>query len=783
MAISNTLNKDAVRTRWESFLYSFPIQLLILNFKKNQILLAIWAVLFGLVTQSIGRMVGAPYLFLDPEYLNVISLKGFFIIGLSIGVFITAFHVTIYILDSYKFNFLATIKSPFAHFCLNNSIIPVLFVVVYGFNVFYFQYKNGFQQHREILLEIAALIAGMLSIIVFLFFYFRLTNKDAFRLVATNVDGQMRKNKLNRVNVFKRYKHFKKDKIKVTNYLKIPFHIASVDKSISIDKLLIIRVFDQNHLNAVIVELLLVALIITLGLFRDNPLFQIPAAASAVLFLAMIVMFTGAFSYWLKGWSFTILAVAFVLLNILSRYNIIDTDYQVYGINYHTKEKAPYSLVKLNDLSKPSDVIRDKQKMISILNTWKAKFPADTKPKMVFICVSGGGQRSALWTLNSLQYIDNELNGQLMNHSMLMTGASGGMIGASYYRELYLRSKQGKIDNLYDSKYLTNISTDILNPIIFSLVVNDVFFRFQKFTDGKYEYTKDRGYAFEQTLNRNTEFVFNKTISDYKIPEEQAQIPMIILSPTIINDGRKLFISPQDISFMTTHTASPEFNINQKIKGVEFKKLFAEQDAANLHFLSALRMVATFPYVTPTVQLPSSPSMEIMDAGLSDNFGVSDAVKFMYEFHEWIEENTGGVVVVTIRDSEKEAPIESNQQSSVWQKMVSPIGSLYANWDYFQDLSNDNLLQYAQSWLATNLDVVEFEYIPKPKYWDKLQEMDINPEEIMEIEKNARASLSWHLTTREKESLVRSVLESNNQASLYKLKRILLSENKTLNSH
>ncbi|MBX9697135.1 MAG: patatin-like phospholipase family protein, partial [Alphaproteobacteria bacterium] len=571
MAIGIKFNKDAVRAGWESFLYSFPIQLLILNFKKNQILLAIWAILFGCVTQSIGRMVGAPYLFLDPEYLNEISMKGFFIIGLATGVFITSYHVTVYILDSYKFSFLATIKSPFAHFCLNNSIIPILFGTVYAFNIYHFQFKNGFKQHAEILWEIAAFVAGLLFIIVLLFFYFRFTNKDAFRLVASNVDGQMRKNKLNRVNVFKRYKHFKRDKVRVTHYLKLPLHFSPIDKSIAVDKLLVIRVFDQNHLNAVIVELLLVAAIITLGLFRDNPLFQIPAASSGILFLAMIVMFTGAFSYWFRGWSFTILAIALVTFNVLSRYDLIDTDYQVYGINYHTKEKATYSLEKLNDLSKPSDVIRDKQKMIRVLDNWKAKFPKGSKPKMVFVCVSGGGQRAALWTLNSLQYINNELKGQLMNHTMLMTGASGGMIGASYYRELYLRSQQGKIDNLYDSKYLTNISSDILNPIIFSLVVNDVFFRFQKFSDGKYEYTKDRGYAFEQTLNRNTEYVFNKTIRDYKIPEQQAQIPMIIISPTIINDGRKLFISPQDISFMTTHSPLPGSNINQKIKGVEFR--------------------------------------------------------------------------------------------------------------------------------------------------------------------------------------------------------------------
>ncbi|MDF2454368.1 MAG: hypothetical protein K0R51_361, partial [Cytophagaceae bacterium] len=533
-------------------------------------------------------------------------------------------------------------------------------------------------------------------------------------------------------------------------------------------------IFDQNHLNAVIVEFFLVALIILLGLFRDSPLFQIPAAASSILLFSMIVMFTGAFSYWLRGWSLTILAIAFFTINMLSKYNVIDTDYQVYGINYTTSHKATYSLQELNNLTKPSDVIRDKKRMIGILNNWKAKFPAGTKPKMVFVCVSGGGQRAALWTLNTMQYVDNELNGDLMKHATLITGASGGMIGASYYRELYLQKQLGKIDDVYSTQYLTNISKDMLNPVIFSLVVNDLFFRFQKFTDGKYEYMKDRGYAFEQTLNRNTDFVFNKTISDYREPEERSLIPMVILSPTIVNDGRKLFISPQDLSFMSSATYNAEKDLHSKIKGVEFRKMFAKQDADNLHYLSALRMVATFPYVTPNVQLPSEPTMEIMDAGLSDNFGINDAVRFLYEFQDWVEENTGGVVFVNIRDSEKESPIVDNQSPSAWQKISSPISSLYSNWDYFQDLSNDNMLQYAQSWLDTDLDVIEFEYIPKSKYWHKMQERKINLEEISKMEENERAALSWHLTTREKESLVRTVLESNNQAALSKLKKVLV---------
>ena len=58
---------------------------------------------------------------------------------------------------------------------------------------------------------------------------------------------------------------------------------------------------------------------------------------------------------------------------------------------------------------------------------------------MVFLCASGGGKRAALWTLTALQTADSLTGEHLWKNSILITGASGGLIGASYFRELKLR--------------------------------------------------------------------------------------------------------------------------------------------------------------------------------------------------------------------------------------------------------------------------------------------------------------------------------------------------------
>ena len=48
-----------------------------------------------------------------------------------------------------------------------------------------------------------------------------------------------------------------------------------------------------------------------------------------------------------------------------------------------------------------------------------------------------------------------------MENSVLITGASGGLIGASYFRELVLRQKNGQNVHPYSNSHREKISTDV----------------------------------------------------------------------------------------------------------------------------------------------------------------------------------------------------------------------------------------------------------------------------------------------------------------------------------
>ena len=103
----------------ERFIYSFPVQLVLLHLRKNLALVAVWLLLVVIVTSNFGTVFGVPYLFLDPEYLDSVGFTSFFIVGAAFGGMVIAFHITCYILYGYKYTFVGILEKPFIKFSIN----------------------------------------------------------------------------------------------------------------------------------------------------------------------------------------------------------------------------------------------------------------------------------------------------------------------------------------------------------------------------------------------------------------------------------------------------------------------------------------------------------------------------------------------------------------------------------------------------------------------------------------------------------------------------------------
>ena len=745
----------------------FPIRLIVDQVKHNIALIGLWLFLWAIILGGVGKVYGIHYLFLDPEYQQEVGFFSFWWVGLALGNFIMAFHITSYILIGHRYPFIAILERPFSKFAINNLTFPVLTLLLFTVKVIWFQWGNETISKWEILWYLTGFYSGLTMMVFFILTYLKWTNTDIFKYLVGSVDKRLRKNSLSRERMLQRYKESRAKEFNVQRYLdhKLRVRDSSLLHGFP-DRISILKVFDQNHLNGVLFEIVIILFLLMLGLLVEKQWAQIPAASSVLLVFSMISMIIGAVSYWFRGWGVPILILLFISFNLISRSGWFSGNHAAVGLDYNTVP-ASYSITSLHELVDTKSFMADSLALIQSLDHWRVNSTDSIPPKLVLLCVSGGGQRAALWTVASLQSIDQLSDRPFFEDVFSITGASGGMIGAAYYRELYLKKQVLGLPIESDSQALINMGKDNLNALVFSLISNDIFIDIKKKDHGEMKYVADRGILFEYNLNRNLEGAFTRKLTDYKNWEESSQIPRLILSPVISNDGRRLYLSASTVGFMTRAQST----LHQNLRGVDFNRLFKKQHSDSLTMLSALRMSASFPYITPTISLPSDPGIEVMDAGIADNFGVSDAIHLTYIAREWINANTSGVILLSIRDTRKISPIEPKANPSLIHRFTYPIASVYNNLSSIQDVRNEQMITYANSWLQVPVQSLSMEY--DSYKFATLQEKQLMQQNELTNKEVARASLSWHLTSQEKRNIIEYVKAPHNQRTLKQLHSLL----------
>ena len=744
--------------------YSFPLQLLILHLRNNLLILGCWILIGLLMTGTIGRLFGARYLFLTPEYLGEVNFISFFFLGLGFGAFFMTWNLTTYLLEAHHFPFLASLARPFTKFCLNNMIIPLVFLGIYFFYSIHFQWYYEYWDGWLIFYNILGFTSGFIALVIFTSIYFHYTNKDiaSFRKLRPNRPPNLLKN-ITPGRDMAQYETVRTgiSTWRIDTYLTESLRPRLVRSVAHYDSSILLSVFKQNHVNTLLVQVFGLVLLVTLGYLIDQPICRIPAGASVFILGSVIIAVTGAITYWFDKWRIPVIVLLLIIINILTSYDFFNHTNKAYGLDY-TGELAPYTYTQLEASCAVDQVEQDKQNTLHILNNWKGKLEqqGETKPKMVILCVSGGGMKASVWAMQVLQQADLALKGELFKHISLITGASGGLIGTAYLREVYLRTQQGADVDLHDPQYIDHISKDLLNSLIFTIVVNDLFLPWSKFEKGGHTYHKDRGYIFEQQLNQNTYNAFTKTIAAYRQPEIEAQIPMMFITPSIVNDGRRMIISPQKVAYMSIAPVSPDKRKTLEIDAVDFGRLFEKQNAYNMELATALRMNATYPYILPNVYLPSTPGIEVMDAGFRDNYGIMSATRFIHVFKDWIKANTSGVILMQITAQNKIEEIYASDTDGMIEALVNPLvipSQLLA----LQDYETDTNLGFIFDLLGEDyFEIIRFVYHP--------------------TKDNEEASMTFHLTNREKQDILKAYELPSNQASFQRLKKSLQS---TLSTH
>src|SRR3954471_4832610 len=302
------------------FYYSLPIQLLLLHFRRYQVLLIFWYILFATVSGNFLQPYGANSLFLAPEYLSNVNALSMAIVGFAVGVFVMSWNITTFILHTKHIKFLATTAQPFLKFCINNAILPLFFLI------FYFVYSINYNANLELLrtLDIVVLISGFLGgfiLCVFISFaYFFSADINIYRRIGHVI---LSENKRYERSIRRTQRQKDKDVIRCDWFFSAKFGLRKPRNVQHYSQEFLDSMFKRPHFAAVIAILLSFIFLLGIGYFSDNKIFQIPAAASIIVFFGILIGVAAAISLYLGSWSIPALIAVGLVLNFLYQQNII----------------------------------------------------------------------------------------------------------------------------------------------------------------------------------------------------------------------------------------------------------------------------------------------------------------------------------------------------------------------------------------------------------------------------------------------------------------------------
>jgi hypothetical protein len=366
--------------------------------------------------------------------------------------------------------------------------------------------------------------------------------------------------------------------------------------------------------HAVQAVIVLILLLFYCFAWRDD---RVPAAVAVSLALSLVISGWGFLRFWARRYRLFWAAILIVVVCWRAKVG----DLPVTGLSdvrFPSGDRPPRSL------------IADK----AALDHWKSRFQGPP-PRLVVVATSGGALRAALWTLDVLRDIERRIPG-FLRHVRVVTGASGGMVGAAHLvsalnerGSTFTDINEGWFDSVID-----DVAIDSLTPVTRALILPN----------------RDRGRALEESWENHKQSHLEKKFRALSAGEEAGWLPSLIYSPMLVEDGRRLLISNLDLG-LVARTPSPGPS-GPRLASVSAVELFACAGGGidDIKLSTVARLNATYPWVTSAARLTTPEDRRVVDAGYYDNYGVDVATAWIRNNAEWIAKNTSGVLLLQIRD-------------------------------------------------------------------------------------------------------------------------------------
>jgi hypothetical protein len=253
----------------------------------------------------------------------------------------------------------------------------------------------------------------------------------------------------------------------------------------------------------------------------------------------------------------------------------------------------------------------------------------DNGKTIVVVCASGGGIQAAGWTTQVLAGLQERYGPEFTKAVCLISSVSGGSVGTMHYLD-HFNHKEGyppaeELGKLVDDSVAESLDAtgwglagpDFLRVIGLPWLVDRM---------------TDRGWAIEQAWKANLQHP-DASYSTWRKIIASGGMPIPVFNSTVVENGNRLLLAPLPMV--------GDGGLHRD-ETVDFFTLYPKKD---IEAVTAARLSATFPYVTPVCRTNLDNEVlfagrHVADGGYFDNFGVFTAI-------EWLEK----VALANLTDS------------------------------------------------------------------------------------------------------------------------------------
>jgi hypothetical protein len=333
-----------------------------------------------------------------------------------------------------------------------------------------------------------------------------------------------------------------------------------------------------------------------IGFWKQNHLgetdFPVPAIAYVLILLLVINWILSMFAFFLDRFRVPLLLPLTILFTIGN--SALRSDH------YYLVQRG-VSIKSIN----PAKVLTTPGRMMP-------GSPGHPRGRVVVVATAGGGIQAAAWTARVLTGLQEQIP-EFSNSIAALSAVSGGAVGTMFfvnqYQFGYAVHGFPKLSPDLASRIVKDAESSSLDDVAWAMVYSDLFrASFPYIRRSTEDSVIDRGWALEQTWRNRGNIQAN--LSNWRDGVLDGWRPAVIFNATIAETGEALLLSTSDLS------PGPE----NEHRARTFSDLYPNTD---LSVVTAVRLAATFPYVTPSARAVSGqPEYHMVDGGYYDNYGV-----------------------------------------------------------------------------------------------------------------------------------------------------------------